>query len=199
MQPTYTTAEIIEATRHWLEKAVIGLNLCPFAKSVHVKNQIRYAVSNACDVETLYRDLVDELNTLNGSDPAMIDTILLVHPWVLNDFIDYVDFLDVAEGTVKALGLEGEIQIASFHPQYQFADTKPTDITNYTNRSPFPTLHLLRESSIARAVAAFPDASEIFERNIETMRRLGHQGWQALNIDCMALPHGGLNEKTDRT
>jgi hypothetical protein len=175
--------EVVAATRAWLERAVIGLNLCPFAKAVHVKNQIRYAVSAAQTPEDLLADLVTELRTLQAADPSEIDTTLLVHPRVLSDFLDYNDFLELAEAAVAGEGLEGKIQVASFHPQYQFAGTRPEDIENCSNRSPYPTLHLLREASIERAVAVFPDASRIFERNIETLRRLGRDGWRRLGVD----------------
>lgn len=175
--------EVIAQTRCWLEKAVIGLNLCPFAKSVHIKNQVHYVVSDALSVEALQADLAAELLQLHRADPADVDTSLLIHPGVLHDFLDFNDFLELADATLLELGLEGEIQIASFHPQYQFADTEPDDIENYTNRSPYPTLHLLRETSIDRAVQAFPDATDIFERNIETMHKLGHAGWRELLND----------------
>lgn len=171
---------VVAATRRWLERAVIGLNLCPFAKTVYLKNQIRYAVSAAQTPEDLLADLIGELRTLQAADASKIDTTLLVHPRVLGDFLDYNDFLELADAAVAGEGLAGEIQVASFHPQYQFAGTRPEDIENYSNRSPYPTLHLLREASIDRAVAAFPDASEIFERNIQTLRRLGHAGWRRL-------------------
>ena len=177
-----TAEEIIAATQIWLERAVIGLNLCPFAKQVHVKNQIRYAVSEAQTPEVLLADLVRELRTLQAADPAEIDTTLLIHPRVLADFPDYNDFLVVADAAVADLGLVGQIQVASFHPRYQFAGTEPDDISNYTNRSPYPTLHLLREASIERAVAVFPDAARIFRKNIETLRQLGHDGWRRLGI-----------------
>jgi hypothetical protein len=172
--------EIIDATKAWLEKAVIGLNLCPFAKAVHVKDQIRYAVTMAGTTEELQEELTKELQLLDAADPENIDTTLLIHPKVLTDFLDYNDFLDSADETVAQLGLEGIIQVASFHPDYRFADTAPDDIENYTNRSPFPILHLLRETSVERAVAAFPEAEEIFEKNIRTMHRLGHEGWRKL-------------------
>ena len=175
--------DAIAATRAWLERAVIGLNLCPFAKSVHVKNQIRYAVSASQTPEELLADLVIELRTLQAADPSEIETTLLLHPRVLGAFLEYNDFLELAEAAVAGEGLEGEIQIASFHPQYQFAGTRPEDIENCSNRSPYPMLQLLREASIARAVAVFPDASQIFERNIETLRRLGHDGWRRLKAD----------------
>jgi uncharacterized protein len=172
--------QAIAATQHWLETAVIGLNLCPFAKAVYVKQQIRYVVSKARSPEALQQDLVAELGHLQETDPDETDTTLLIHPWVLNHFLDYNDFLNVADASIEAADLAGEIQIASFHPQYQFADAGPDDIENYTNRSPYPMLHLLREASIDRAVEAFPDASKVFEKNMETMRQLGLEGWKLL-------------------
>jgi hypothetical protein len=170
----------IEATEAWLQKAVIGLNLCPFAKAVHVKQQIRWVQSQARDTEALLDDLVAELQTLAAADPELVDTTLLVHPLVLGDFADYNDFLDLADAALVELDLDGVLQIASLHPRYQFADTQIDDIGNYSNRSPYPTLHLLREDSIDRAVAAVPDAEHIYERNIETLEALGHAGWQRL-------------------
>lgn len=171
---------IIAAMQLWLERAVIGLNLCPFAKSVHVKKQIRYVVSSATTVEALLKDLIDELEVLAESSAEKIDTTLLIHPHVLTDFFDYNDFLEMADETLVERDLDGELQIASMHPHYQFADTNPDDIENYTNRSPYPALHLLRESSVDKAVAAFPEADQIFEKNIETMKKLGHEGWDKL-------------------
>ena len=159
---------------------MIGLNLCPFAKAVHVKGQIRYAVCLGNTEEELLAALITELQYLASADPNVTDTTLLIHPNVFADFLDYNDFLDVADAAVAELKLDGEIQIASFHPQYQFADTAPDDIANYTNRSPYPTLHLLREASVTRAVAAFPESGEIFEKNIATMTRLGREGWDRL-------------------
>lgn len=176
------TEEIIAATRHWLEKAVIGLDLCPFARPVHLQDRIRYVVSEAETPEALLADLAAELQALAAADPEEVETTLLIHPRVLADFLDYNDFLDVADAALQEVGLAGEIQIASFHPRYQFAGTAPDDIENYTNRSPYPILHLLREASVERAVAAFPDASRIYEKNIETLRRLGHAGWRRLGI-----------------
>lgn len=172
----------LDATRHWLEQAVIGLNLCPFAKAVHLKQQIRWVQSDAHDAEGLLEDLVRELQLLAAADPEAIDTTLLVHPQALNDFLDYNDFLEVADAAIEELGLAGVLQVASFHPDYQFEGTAPDDVDNCSNRSPHPTLHLLREDSIDRAVAAFPDAAEIYERNIETLRGLGSAGWRALML-----------------
>ncbi|MBB3221806.1 DUF1415 domain-containing protein [Pseudoduganella umbonata] len=173
-------ASAIAATADWLEKAVIGLNLCPFAKAVHVKRQIRYVVSDATTPEALLETLMDELQRLSDTPAEEVDTTLIIHPQVLNDFEDYNEFLDVADAALEDMGLVGELQVASFHPDYQFADTDRNDIGNYTNRSPYPTLHLLREDSVERAVEAFPEAEAIFEKNIETMENLGHEGWDKL-------------------
>lgn len=179
MSSSATSADtVIATTRHWLERAVIGLNLCPFAKSVHVKEQVRYVVSTATQAPDVMDDLERELRLLEEADPAQIDTTLLILPDAVADFLDFNDLLYFAERLLGSLGLEGTLQIASFHPHYQFAGTEPDDIENYTNRAPYPILHLLREDSIARAVAAFPDAADIYERNQATMRRLGHDGWQ---------------------
>lgn len=182
LEDSKDAAPIIAATRHWLEAAVIGLNLCPFAKSVHVKGQVRYAISDARTPDELLGDLVAELRRLHETPADATDTTLLIHPWVLGDFLDYNAFLDVADAAVEELGLDGELQVASFHPDYEFADAEADDVGNFTNRSPYPILHLLREASIDRAVAAVPDAEEIYSRNIETMRRLGIAGWRALKI-----------------
>jgi len=168
------------ATRHWLEQAVIGLNLCPFAKAVRVKEQIRWVESPARDAQGLLDDLLRELQLLAAADPETVETTLLIHPHALNDFLDYNDFLDVADAAIDELGLTGVLQVASFHPNYQFAGTAPDDVENLSNRSPHPMLHLLREDSIDRAVAAFPDTATIYERNIETLRRLGADGWRRL-------------------
>lgn len=173
---------IVAATRRWLERAVIGLNLCPFAKSVYIKEQVRYVVSAATTPEALLEQLMDELQFLSDTPAEQVDTTLLIHPFVLGDFEDYNEFLDVADAAVEDMRLDGELQVASFHPHYQFADTDPNDISNYTNRAPYPILHLLREDSIDRAVEAFPEASEIFEKNIDTMEKLGHEGWDKLDV-----------------
>jgi uncharacterized protein len=171
-------AAILASTRHWLTRAVIGLNLCPFAKAVHVKGQIRYAISEAKDLEGVLTDLEAELKTLDQADPAEIDTTLLILPHALADFLEYNDCLFFADRLLAQLRLEGELQIASFHPQYQFEGSETDDIENYTNRAPYPILHLLREASIERAVEAFPDAADIYERNQEMLRRLGLAGWE---------------------
>ena len=189
--------EIIADTQRWLERAVIGLNLCPFAKAVHVKKQIRYVVGSATTPEELMDDLVRELELLAETAAEKIETTLLIHPYVLTDFLDYNDFLDVADEALEELDLAGELQIASMHPHYQFADTEPDDIDNYTNRSPYPTLHLLRESSVAQAVMAFPEADKIFDKNIETMRRLGHEGWDKLWLADPGENSGSAKEAGD--
>jgi len=170
----------IEATRRWVERAVVGLNLCPFARAPFVQGTIRYAVSHARDSDALLDDLCGELQSLAAADPADCETTLLIHPAVFGDFLDYNDFLDVADAAVEALRLDGVLQVASFHPAYQFADSTPDDSENFSNRSPYPTLHLLREASVERAMEAMSDTDEIYRRNIDTLRRLGLAGWQAL-------------------
>jgi uncharacterized protein len=180
--------EVIAATRTWLEKAVIGLNLCPFAKTVYVANKIRYEVSDAQTPEALLADLTRALQTLAAADPADVETTLLIHPQALGDFLDYNDFLDIADAAVEELGLTGTFQVASFHPHYRFADTEPDAIENYSNRSPYPMLHLLREESVERAVAEFADAGRIPDRNIETLRRIGHDGWRRLGLPAPPEP-----------
>jgi hypothetical protein len=172
--------DVIAAMRNWIEKAVIGLNLCPFAKAVYVKNQVRFVVSHAPHLDGLLEDLDRELDFLAAADPEAVDTTLLIHPTLLPDFLDFNDFMQLADAAVDEHELDGVIQLASFHPAFQFEGTEPDDIGNFTNRAPFPTLHLLREASIERAVAAFPEAETIYQRNIETLEKLGIEGWQAL-------------------
>ena len=171
---------VIAATRMWLQKAVIGLQLCPFAAAPHLNDRVRYRVSTQRSSVGLLEELSEELQSLQDADPLQCETTLLVHPQVLTDFLDYNDFLDECDAALAELGLEGELQVAGFHPSYQFAGTRAQDIENYTNRSPYPMLHLLREASVARAVASFPDIDGISARNIETLRRLGHEGWRKL-------------------
>jgi uncharacterized protein len=170
----------IARTRAWVDGAVIGLNLCPFAKAVQTRGQIRYAVSQASDIEVLLGDLENEMRTLVEADPAEIDTTLLIHPAVLRDFLEFNDFLGLADRLLEQLDLTGVLQVASFHPAFQFAGTSARDIGNATNRSPYPTLHLLREESVDRAVAAFPQAEAIYEKNIRTLTELGPDGWAEL-------------------
>jgi uncharacterized protein len=167
--------KVLAETRAWVDRVVIGLNLCPFAKAV---------VSTAQDVDTLLTSLSEEMDHLVATDPALVDTTLIVHPLVLNDFLDFNDFLGAADELLAQLGYEGTLQVASFHPQFQFAGTQIDDVSNATNRSPYPTLHLLREESVDRAVAAFPEAESIYEKNIRTLEALGTAGFAALQAQC---------------
>lgn len=177
---TLTEKQIIAYTNAWVEQVVIGLNLCPFAKPVHTKGQIDYFLSHARDETTLAADLRLAMQRLIASTPDSMDTCLLIHPWVLSDFFDYNNFLNIADEILDELKLIGVLQIASFHPHYQFAGTTEDDVTNCTNRSPFPMLHLLREESLDKATAALPDANVIVDRNLNTMITLGHEGWNRL-------------------
>ena len=184
----------IAETRAWVRRAVIGLNLCPFARAVDVKGQVRYVFSDATDAETLLATLVVELQRLADTDPELVDTTMVIHPRVFADFEDFNDFLELADAAVEDLDLDGVLQVASFHPRFQFADTEVDDITNATNQSPYPTLHLLREESVDRAVAAFPEAEAIFEKNMATLEKLGPQGWAAVKKsweDDAAAEFGG--------
>ena len=173
-------AQVEADVRRWLERAVIGLNLCPFAKAVYTKNQVRIVVSDASTERALLEELGEEMALLRDTPAEQIDTTLLVHPQVLQDFLDYNDFLDDADGLVEALELDGVLQVASFHPDYQFAGTEPDDAENLTNRAPYPILHLLREDSVDRAVAAYAEPDAIIERNVATMRELGVEGFRKL-------------------
>jgi hypothetical protein len=175
---------VIAATRSWIERAVIGQRLCPFASQPFFNERVRYCVSDQRSNEGLLEDLTRELRALDAADPEQLETTLLIHPRILTDFLDYNDFLSECDSAIEALGLEGTLQVASFHPGYRFAGTHAEDITNYSNRSPYPMLHLLREASIARAVTSFPGVHDIGIRNIETLRRLGHEGWRRLWIDA---------------
>jgi len=180
--PTVSAAQAEADTRRWLERAVIGLNLCPFAKAVHVRGQIHYAVYLSADESGLIDALVAEAKALHDISDAERDTTLLIAPNTLTDFLEFNDFLGRAERRLAREGFDGELQLASFHPHFQFTGTEPDDITNATNRAPYPTLHLLREESMDRAVDAFPDAEAIFGRNIETLENLGPAGWEALDV-----------------
>ncbi|HET7133000.1 MAG TPA: DUF1415 domain-containing protein [Gammaproteobacteria bacterium] len=173
-------AQVVDATREWLEKAVIGLRLCPFAERAYAQDQIRYRVSVQESAAGLSQELAEELEHLHAADPLQLETSLLIHPRALGNFDDYNQFLDEADATVAALGLEGEIQVASFHPAYRFAGTAPNAVENYTNRSPYPMLHLLREASVTRAVESFNGVHEIGANNIATLNALGEAGWRRL-------------------
>ena len=182
----------IAETQAWVRRAVVGLNLCPFAKA-----QIRYVLSAAIDTDALLVQFVTELHALAAADPQRVETTLLIHPKVLTDFLDFNDFLDRADRALDDTGLAGTLQLASFHPCYQFAGTRSDDLSNATNRSPYPTLHLLREASIDRAVAAFPEAEAIFEANIRTLEALGAEGWADLRARCRADACAGVAAPAD--
>lgn len=173
---------MIEDTRRWLERAVIGLNLCPFAKAVLAKQQVHFAVTQADDAAGILEDFARELDALLARDASVRDTTLLVVPAGMQDFLTFLDLVARAERLVRKRGLAGVVQVAHFHPRFVFADSEEDDITNCTNRSPYPTLHLLREESLDRAVAAFPDAAAIYEANMERLRALGPAGWDALGV-----------------
>ncbi|UOO81495.1 DUF1415 domain-containing protein [Uruburuella testudinis] len=179
---------VIHHTRQWLEKAVIGLNLCPFAKAPYVKDQVRIYISHAKHLDGFLEDLDRELQLLADTPATEIETTLLVHPTLFGDFLLFNDITAIADTAVTDLGLEGVLQIAPFHPDFQFDNTETDAISNYTNRSPYPTLHLIRESSIAKAAAAFPDAADIFERNIALLEKMGHEGWEKLAIPRCPFP-----------
>lgn len=167
---------VLADTRRWIETVVIGLNLCPFASRPFQAGTIRYAVSAADSLAALGDDLAAELHALATTPASVVETTLLIHPNVAGDFLDYNDFLDEAEALVSRLGLEGTIQVASFHPHYRFADTEVDAVENYTNRSPYPMLHLLREESISAVVDALGEEVDgIPSRNVETLRRLGRE------------------------
>ena len=191
---TPDSATVTDHTRQWLEKAVIGLNLCPFAKAPHVKNLVRISVSQARHLDGFLEDLDRELQLLGDTPADELETTLLVHPALFPDFDTFNQMLDIADAAVVDNGLEGIVQIAPFHPDFQFEGTDSDDIGNYTNRSPYPTLHLIREDSIAKAAQAFPDASAIFERNIALLEEMGHEGWDKLDIPRCPFPHGKSKE-----
>jgi hypothetical protein len=173
--------QVLADTRRWLEKAVIGLNLCPFARAVYVKDQVRIVVSRARHLDAFLDELDAELDLLQATPAEQLETTLLVHPTLFPDFLQFNDFLGVVDDVVVEHDLQGVIQVASFHPQFQFEGSEPDDISNATNRAPYPILHLLREDSVARAVASDAgDAEAIVERNITTLQALGHEGWRRL-------------------
>ena len=187
MRPVFTPdaappAIVIADTRRWLERAVIGLNLCPFAKAPHAKGQIHYAVCDSDDAADWLAQLRTELQALAALDATERETTLLMASRMLADFLDFNDLLNQADAVLRALRLQGTLQIAPFHPRFQFAGTDADDITNATNRAPYPTLHLLREDSIDKAVEVFPEAESIYERNMQTLEELGQAGWDKLDL-----------------
>lgn len=175
---------IIAAVRQWVEQLVIGYNLCPFAKRELVRDRVRFVVSQAQDEEQLLVDLENELTLLGGDEG--IETTLLITPLVLQDFFDFNQFLGRAEQRVAQLKLKGVFQIANFHPDYQFGGTEPDDAENYTNKSPYPVLHLLREASLDKAIESYPDAESIPERNIEQLEQMGTDQLRRLLEDCFS-------------
>jgi uncharacterized protein len=175
--------KIIDSVRQWVETVVVGLNLCPFAKDELVNNRIRFTLSAATTEEDLLIDLQTELDLLSRDDA--IETTLLIHPQVLGNFYDYNQFLNVVDGLLMKTGLEGIFQIASFHPDYQFAGTEPDDAENYTNRSPFPLLHLLREDSLEKAITSHPNPEQLPEINIALMETMGTKKLKALLEACL--------------
>ncbi len=182
--PDLDDERVLAETRAWVVRAVLGLDLCPFAKGPHAKDRIRYVVSDASTTAALAEALAAELDRLVRTDEREVETTLLIHPHVLVDFGAFNDFLDDADAVIDGLGLDGIVQIASFHPDYRFAGTAPDDIGNATNRSPYPVLQLLRESSIERAVEAVPDPETIYAKNIATLEWLGKTAWAELRAAC---------------
>ena len=180
--PADTERIAMEDTQLWLERAVVGLNLCPFAKAVMAKGQVRYVVTELTEPEPVLRLLKNEMQTLVDTDPDTLDTTLLIAPYLLPNFLDFNEFLFDCDAVLQELDLEGVLQIADFHPGYQFAGTAPDDMENRSNQSPYPTLHLLREDSVSRAVEAFPDAALIYDRNIALLREMGTAGWADLGV-----------------
>lgn len=186
----FTAASVAEDTRIWLEKAVIGLNLCPFAKAVYVKNLLRIRVVEARHLDAFLEALDEELERLKTTPETQLATTLLVCPTLFHDFEVFNDMLDLADAAVAEHGLEGIVQIAPFHPYFRFEDTEETDVGNATNRSPWPTLHLIREADIERAVADEQESRDIFERNIRLLQHMGQAGWAALGLpEGMTRPH----------
>ena len=190
-------AQVVQDMVRWLERAVIGLNLCPFAKGVHQKGQIHYVVCRAHDPGEVLQTLEAELRTLASIPPEVRDTTLVVLPQCLDDFLDFNDFLDESDALLESMELAGVLQIASFHPYFRFAGTAEDDVSNCTNRAPWPTLHLLREESIGRAVQAFPEAESIFERNVARLEALGTAGWKALEVGAQAAPQIAFPQQGD--
>ena len=178
MIPENSSDSHLQATREWVEKFVIGLNLCPFAAPVAAQGRIRYALSEARDIDVLYQDLLRELDHLIQVDPETVETTILVHPWVLNDFEEYLDFLEIVDEAIEEAELDGILQVASFHPEYQFEGPPADDPSHRTNRSPYPMLHILREASLTIALDNYPDPEMIPERNIAKMREMFGNGME---------------------
>lgn len=178
--PVPSDEQVLADTRRWIERAVIGLNLCPFAKAVYVKEQVRLVVSRARHLDGFLDDLDRELELLKSTPAEEVDTTLLIHPTLFPDFLVFNDLLDVVDEVLEEHELDGVLQVAPFHPDFRFEGTEPDDVTNATNRAPYPTLHLLREDSVERATASGDSADTIVARNLDSLRRLGADGWRAL-------------------
>jgi hypothetical protein len=173
----------VQTVRQWVETLVVGMNLCPFAKREMVNNRVRFATTTSITEEQLLIALRTELELLNTD--TSVETTLLIHSRVLQDFFDYNRFLSYADSLLVEMGLEGIYQIASFHPDYQFDGTNPDDAENYTNRSPYPMLHLIREASLERVIADYPEIDQIPVRNIALMNGIGQDKLQALLRFCL--------------
>ncbi len=187
MNDTPSLDVIIARTRCWIERVVIEFNLCPFARKPYEGEQVRYVVSEATDPEGLLLDLQQELDFLRRTDPSVVETTVLIHPWVLQDFLDYNDFLDIVDALLAEEGYEEAFQVASLHPDYRFADTRAEDAENYTNRSPYPVLHLLRVDGVARAISSYANPDRIPERNIAQMEKQGAERMRTLLEECMRI------------
>ncbi len=177
-----TNEQIIASTHCWVSSVVVDLNLCPFARRVLVKELIQFKVTSAGTEEALLMALQDELTFLFGNEN--VETTLLIHPNVLQDFMDYNQFLDIADELLVSMSLDGVFQIASFHPHYQFGGTEVEDAENYSNRSPYPMLHILREASVSAALESYPDPEKIPENNISQLNQLGAEHMRSLLTSC---------------
>lgn len=184
------TGTIIARTRYWVKRVVVELNLCPFARKPYEGEQVRYVVSEAAQPVVLLEDLNTELEHLRETDEKDVETTILILPYMLQDFLDYNDFLGMVDTLIDEGGYTGEFQVASFHPNYQFAGTHADDAENYTNRSPYPMLHLLRSSGMARAIDGYARPDKIPERNIRTMEKLGAEHMRKLLSECMQIKNG---------
>lgn len=165
----------LELSKQWVEKVVVGLNLCPFAKPVIKANGLRYALTQSVADDALIAFFLAELELISNADEVTIATSLVIYPNALGDFYDYLDFLAQCEELLVRAGLSGEFQVASFHPDYLFAGVGEEDVSHWTNRSPFPMLHIIREAQMSRVLANHPNPDSIPERNIELLREMGKE------------------------
>jgi hypothetical protein len=172
----YTCEEIVALSRQWVETIVVGLNLCPFAAPVVRNDTLRYAVTDAESMEALASNFLQELNLIQEKDEKEIATTLVIMPRAVADFYDYLDLLAYFEDLLAKSGLAGVFQLASFHPAYLFAGVEPDDLSHWTNRSPFPMIHIIREGQMSRVLRHYDNPEEIPERNIKLLRELGREG-----------------------